>query len=216
MMTQPIRNTSARNLLAAVLLVGLVGSCRPPQADPKGDLVASLKGADVGGYLFALQEGEAQTTTSLTNRIVNQPVTLGKADTDVVLGYTRTEDRKTRTAKTFKSEVIKKASSLALLVTELETNQVVDQRPLPVAGSICDSLQKFDSLAACISQFDCASRPAFQCKANQTCRTQFADVTCCLTNGSIFSVDLFINPNTLRCSIRGPIPDVNGFALSLN
>ncbi len=216
MMTRSNRPASTHSLLTAVLLVGLVGACRHPQADPKGDLIAALKGAEVGGYLFALQEGEAQTTTSLTNRIVNHPVILGKGDSDLTLGYTRIEDRKTRAAKTYKSEVVKKASSLALLVTELETNQLVDQRPLPIAGGICDSLQKFDSLAACIGQFDCASRPAFQCEANRTCRTQFADVTCCLTNGSIFSVDLFINPNTLRCSIRGPIPDVNGLALSLN
>ena len=216
MTTHPIRHASTRSLLAAVLLVGLACSGGQPRADPRGDLIASLKGAEVGGYRFALQEGEAQTTTSLTNQVVDQPVTLGKGDTDLVLGYTRIEDRKTRTARTFKSEVVKKASSLALLVTDLGTNQVVDQRPLPIAGDACQSLPKFASLAACISQFDCASRPALQCEANRTCRTQFADVTCCLTNGTIFSVDLFINPNTRRCAIIGPIPDVNGLAVSLN
>lgn len=215
MTTQRIRPGSTRSLLSAVLLVGLACSCEQPRADPKGELIASLKGADVEGYLFGLQEGEVQTTTSLTNKIVDQPVTLGKGDADLVLAYTRIEDKKARTAKTYKSEVVKKASSLAALVTELETGKVIDQRPLPIAGDICGSLQKFDSLAACISQFDCASRPALQCKANQTCRTQFADVTCCLTNGSIFSVDLFINPNSRICSIRGPFPDVI-LALRLN
>ena len=215
MMTQPIRRASTRSLLTAALLVGLACSGGQPRADPKGDLIASLKGAEVGGFLFALQEGETQTTTSLTNNVVSQPVILGKGDANLTLGYTRIEDRKTKTAKTYKSEVVKKASSLALLVTELETNQVVDQRPLPLAGDLCQSQQKFDSLAACISQFDCASRPAFQCEANRTCRTQVADVTCCLTNGSIFSVDLFINPNSFRC-LRATIPDVNGLAVSRN
>src|SRR5258708_27308545 len=122
MMTRSNRPASTHSLLTAVLLVGLVGACRQPQADPKGELIAALKGAEVGGYLFALQEGEAQTTTSLTNRIVNQPVILGKGDSDLTLGYTSLDDRKTRTAKTSRSQAVKKASPRALHLTELESN----------------------------------------------------------------------------------------------
>jgi hypothetical protein len=215
MITKRIRAASGLYLLMAVL--SLVCSCSRPASDPKGNLIGSLKGADVKGYVFALNEDEAQTTSSLTNNAVTRPITLGKGDADLILRYTRVEDIKTKTTNTYKSEVIKKGSSLALVVTEMGTDKVIDNKSFPAAGPTCQPPGTFDSLEACISQFNCADKGAIQCEANRTCKPQFAGATCCLKNGNIFAVDFIIKPNTIRCSILGSLtPDLEGLALSKN
>lgn len=205
------RPGAASYLLIALISLGLFCSCdTTTPSDPRAELLGSLKGENVDGYLFAFNEDEARTTSSLTNRAVRELVTLGEGDSDLVLGYTRVKDNKANTASTYKSEVTKKDSSLALVVTELETNKVVDRLALPAAGPNCQPPGQFESLSACVDAFECTSG-ALLCEANRTCKPQFAALTCCLTNGQIFSVHLVIRPTRIRCLVT--VPDLEGLVL---
>jgi hypothetical protein len=208
MNTQHIRPS---RLSVALIALVLVCSCdKSALEDPRGELLDSLEGANVEGYLFALKEDAARTTSSLTNRSVQDLVQLGERDTGTVLGYTRVKDNQTKAATTYRSEVVKKDSSLALVVTDLATDKVVDRREFPVPGPACEPL--FDSLAACVEEFNCTHKGALLCEANRTCEPQFAALTCCLKNGDIFSVHLIIKPTRIRCQIV--VPDLEGFVLT--
>jgi hypothetical protein len=212
MMTKPIfirRLASTRGLFAELLFLGLACACGKPASDPKGDLVASLQGADVKGYLFALREDEAQTTSSLTNRAAHHPITLGKGDAELVLRYTRIEDKGAKTTKTYRSAVEKKGSSLELVVTDLGTPRTAVRNLLTDAGPGCQPPGSFDTLDACISslELDCSRGGALQCAANRTCESQMAALTCCLRNGQVFSVHLIISPTALHCRARDLVPD---------
>jgi hypothetical protein len=208
------RSGAASYLPIALLSLGLFCSCDTTiPSDPRAELLGSLKGENVDGYLFAFNEDEARTTSSLTNKSVRDLVTLGEGDSDLVLGYTRVKDNKANTASTYKSEVVKKDASLALVVTELETNKVIDRTAFPVAGPTCQPPGQFDDLNACINAFECTSG-ALLCEANRTCKPQFAALTCCLKNGQIFSVHLVFRPTRIRCLIA--VPDLEGFVISQN
>ena len=195
----------------ALLSFVLLCSCeKTAPSDPRGELLGSLKGANVEGYLFELKEDEARTTSSLTNPAVRELVQLGQGDSETVVGYTRVEDNRTNAATTYRSEVVKKGESLALEVTDLATDRIVDQGTFPVPGPACEP--QFETLAACVEQFNCDHKGALLCEANRTCKPQFAALTCCLTNGQIFSVHLVIPPTSRRCLIV--VPDLEGFVLT--
>ena len=195
--------------IALFSLVLLCACEKPAPPDPRGELVGSLEGANVEGYLFGLDEDAARTTSSLTNPAVRDLVKLGQGDSDTVLGYTRVKDNKTNGATTYKSEVVKKGESLSLVVTDLATDKVVDQGTFPVPGPACEP--QFETLAACVEQFNCDHKGALLCEANRTCKPQFAALTCCLTNGQIFSVHLVVKPTSLKCLVT--VPDLEGFVL---
>ncbi|HEX3128151.1 MAG TPA: hypothetical protein VH394_12545 [Thermoanaerobaculia bacterium] len=199
----------------AVLSLGLLVSCNKPPApapDPRAELVGSLNGADVQGFLFSLNEEENRTTSSLTNKAVNDLIRLDpKTDTSLPLRYTRVQEN--GTASTSRTEVVKKGGSLALVVSDVATGKVIDQRELPTPGPTCAPAGQFDSLQACIQKFNCDSRGTLLCEANRTCKAQFAALTCCLKNGTIFSVHLVVNPDSLRCQL-GVFPDLEGLVLS--
>jgi hypothetical protein len=198
--------------LIALLAIGSLFACeRAEIADSRADLIRSLKGADVRGYLFSLNEGEKQTTSALTNKAVQDVITLGKKDTGVVLRYTRVDDKNTNTSKTYKSEITKQNGSLALVVTELATGTVIETASFPVAGPACEPAGQFDSINACIDEFNCMNRGPFQCEANRSCKPQFAALTCCLKNGSTISVHLIIQPVIGRwCLLQSLIPELAG------
>lgn len=214
MMSERSRPGSGFCLPAAVLLLGLAGSCSQPATDPKADLAASLQGADVEGYHFALSEDEAQTTSSLTNGTVRGLITLGRDDADLPLRYTKIEDKQAKTAKTYRSQIVKKGPSLSLVVSEVGTDTVVETKAFPPAGPACQPEGQFDSLEACIARFNCTSKGALLCEANRTCEPQFAALTCCLKNGQIFSVHLIYPPTSIRCQLRELVPDLEGLVLS--
>ena len=208
----PLQPRCQRHLLVAALALALASCQVQPAADPRGELATALGGADVKGYLFALSEGVTQKTSSLTNSAVLQPIALGKGDADVVLRYTRIEDRSTSAKKTYKAEVQKRGPSAALVVTELGTSNVVT-RNLPATGATgggpaCGP-PAFDSLKACVDNFerDCSLGGATLCAANRTCEPQFPALDCCLTSGLLISVDLIVNPTAPRCVARDLIPN---------
>jgi len=203
--------------LAALSLTLLFLSCGPASAsDPKADLIASLKGADVDGYTFSMNEDDLATSASLTNKGLYDVYPLPQGDADLVLRYTSVEDNATRKTSIYKSEIIKKGSSLTLVITDVVANKGISKTALPVAGPACQPEGQFSSINACIERFKCLNGGALTCNANTTCQPQFAALTCCLTNGQIFSVHLVFNPTSLKCLVRGQLPDLGGLTLSQN
>src|SRR5262245_52547023 len=172
-------------LVAFIAIVSLFACELARTPDPKAELIDSLKGADVTEYLFSLNEEEAQTSSALTNKAVKDIIKLGKGATGVILRYTRIEDKKNNTSKSYKSEIITEGDSLALVVTDLTNNEVIQKKSLPTAGPACQPAGQFDSLNACIHEFNCTHESALQCEANRTCDNQFAALTCCLKDGAI-------------------------------
>lgn len=213
MTTPRVRPGSVIGLLLVLLSTGLLGSCTQPSstdpgpptaADPRAELIGSLEGADVEGYLFSLDEEQGRTTTSLTNPAVHEVVRLGEGDPGVVLRYSRVENRDERASDVFRTEVLRREAALALAVTDLATGEIVDEWPFP-DGPACE--QKFDSIAACIHEFNCASRGSLLCEANRTCNPQLAGLTCCLEDGTIVSVHLIVVPTAPRCQLRDVLLD---------
>jgi hypothetical protein len=206
---------SARCVAIAALSLALATSCSKGPPDPKDELTGELKGANVSGYAFALAETEDQKTSSLTNSAISKLVTLGNEDATVPLRYTRVENKKDKSTNVYKTEVLKKGDTLTFAVTDL-AGKVIDQRAIPPAGPNCEPPGQFDSLAACIEEFDCTKKGALQCQANRTCEPQFAALTCCLKNGTAFSVHLVIPPTkfTRVCLLKDLVPDTEGFVLS--
>ena len=211
------RSKSAFCLAIALLSLGLVTSCKtPPTPDPRQDLVNSLKGANVDGFLFATSEDDAQIVTSLTNSAVRNLIRLDSA-ANIVLRYTSIKEKNTNTTKIHKTEAVKTGTSLALLVTDIATGDVISRKAFPAPEphhADTGAAPLFDSLEDCIKDFDCKRRGALQCEANRTCEDQFAALTCCLKNGQCFSVHLIIRPTSLRCRLIGFIPDLEGLVLS--
>jgi hypothetical protein len=215
MFVKHIKPDSAFYVAVVLVSLSLLWSCaKTTVTDPKGELIGSLKGAEVEGYFFAMSEDDAQTTSSLTNNVLNDLVTFGKEDANLVLRYTRVKDKKTNAISTYRSEVIKKDTSLTLVVTDLATDKVVEEKPFPAAGPACQPPGEFDSLTACINEFNCTNKGPLLCEANRTCDPQLVALTCCLKNGQIFSVHLIINPDSFRCRFRDLVPDLEGLVLS--
>ncbi len=152
----------------------------------------------------------------MTNKGLYDVYPLGKGDADLILRYTSVADKATQKTNIYKSEVLKKGTSLTLVVTDVATNKAISKTAFPVAGPACEPAGQFASINACIERFKCLNGGTLLCNANTTCQPQFAALTCCLTNGQIFSVHLVFNPTSLRCLVRGQIPDLGGLTLSQN
>lgn len=208
---------SAGCLVAALLAFGLISSCSKAPTSPKEELVEALKGTNVDGYVFASTESSDRTIASFTNKSADGITTLASGDATRPLKYTRIKDNKANATALFKTEVIKKGTALTLAVTDISGNKILDQRTLPAVGRVCEPPAPFDSIGACIENFDCTGRGALQCQANRTCEPQVAALTCCLKNGSIISVHLLINPENRRfCLLQSLYGDIDAIAVSLN
>lgn len=209
-MVKHIRLGSAFLVPITLLSLGFLGSCKHASVpDPKGDLIRSLKGANVEGYLFSLSEEEAKTTAALTNPAVRDLIKLGKGDPGLVLRYTSVEDKRANERTVYKSEVLRHGNSLRLAVRDLATDQIVDEGTFPPPGPTCQPPGPFDSINACTEEFNCTSKGPLQCAANRTCHPQFAALTCCLKDGSIFSVHLIITPTRPLCQLLDVTPAVD-------
>jgi hypothetical protein len=179
------------------------------KTDPKADFIRSLKGANVDGFNFEISEDANQVVTSLTNGAAKDVITMGKADSTVVVRYAGIQDKKTNSTKTYKTEAVKAGSELSIVVTDIATNAVLSKDNFPVQDlptGPCDG-PKFASLQACIKDFNCKRGSELLCEANRTCKDQFAALICALNNGQCFSVHLVIRPTDLRCIILGTLPD---------
>jgi hypothetical protein len=198
-------------LFALVLVCSCNRTTKPEKADPKADLAKSLKGANVTGFDFSTREDDATAITSFTNSAVRTLITLDKDANGVVLQYASVTDKKANTTRTYKTEVLRSGTALALQVSDLATNQVVSKDNFPTATPHDEP--KFNTLEECLKDFDCKHRGELQCEANRTCKDQFAAVICCLTNGQCFSVHFIIRPTSLRCRFNDLIPNLEGLVL---
>jgi hypothetical protein len=181
-------------------------------ADQKQDLLRMLKGKNVKGFHFSLQEDENNIVALLTNRAVRKPIDLNRADPDLTLCYGRIKDKKKRTIRTFKSEVKIDESSVAIIARDLVTNRVISKNSFP--SPTPHDHARFDTLEQCIQDFRCKYGGELQCEANRTCKTQFAALTCCLNNGNCFSVHLVFHPTSLRCQILSFVTPLEGLVLA--
>ncbi len=215
-------NNHSESALCCVFLflfLGPVSSCKTSVPDLKGDLVRSLKGANVEGFHFATEEDESQRVASLTNSVVRELVNLDSGPPNLVLRYASVKDKKTNITTTNKTEIVKTGAVLALLVTDIATGETVSRTefPAPEVHQPSDpsgSPPTFDTLEACIADFNCTRRGALECEANRTCEDQFAALTCCLEGGQCFSVHLIIRPTTLKCRLSAVTPNFEGMVLS--
>ena len=183
-------------------------------ADQKQDLLRTLKGRNVKGYYFSLQEDENKVVASLTNSAVRKPINLNKARRNLILAYNQVKNKKKRTTRTFKSEVRTEGPDVAIIVRDLVTNRVISKYPFPSPTSHHPGHTRFKTLQQCIQDFRCKHGGELQCEANRTCKTQFGALICCLTNGNCYSVHLIFPPNSLRCQILSNVPPLEGLVLS--
>lgn len=205
-------------LLPFWLIVFSQISCTAPAAsDPKADLVTASKDPAAKGYNYASEEADGQTVTMLTNPAVNAPIKPGKDDETTLLRYTQVND-KGGTTTLYKSELIKKNSTMSIVVTDLTAGKVIWDKPflekVPDLDTLTIPRDGFETLQDCINDFNCKHKGALICEANETCENQFAALTCCLKNGQCFSVHLIYPPTSWRCKIRDLVPELEGLVLS--
>ena len=181
-------------------------------ADQKQELLRTLKVKNLRGYHFSLKEDGNQVVASLTNSAVQNLINLDRAGKGLILSYTKVKDKKKKTTRTFKSEVKTDGSSVTILVRDLITNRIVSKNLFPPPTMHHDS--DFQTLEQCIQDFRCKHGGELQCEANRTCKPQFAALTCCLKDGTCYSVHLVFHPTSLRCQILSNVPVLEGLVLS--
>jgi hypothetical protein len=204
---------------AALLSLSLLFACKPAKTNAREDLISSLKGANVEGFNFGTEENETQTISSLTNSAVRQLITLDGGKTSLVLRYTSVKDKNTNATKTSKAEIVKSGKELTLQVTDIANGEVMFKQtfPAPEAHRPADATSgppTFDTVEACLDDFNCTMRGPLQCEANRTCQNQWAALTCCLTNGQCISVHLIIWPTTFKCIVSPVVPNFEGVVFS--
>jgi len=198
---------------ATLLCVFLVSGCTTT-TNHRDDLLDSLKDAAATGYVVSSREDDAKEQVSLISPITNGLITLTETDPRLTLQYSAVRDKTTNTTKTFQTEVVRAGQLLELVVTDTSLHRVVDRTSFPTAPACGDATApSFDSLNACIQDFECRHAGQLQCEANRTCDPQPAALTCRLKTGECFSVHLLYPPTRPRCSIHDLIPDTEGLLL---
>ena len=221
------RSTFLFPLLTALVAVALVASCNPQtgqpppsaspspttQSDPKAELTTALKGADVSAFDFERTENDTQIVSSFTNRSLKNVVTVQPGQNNIVLKYTSVKDKGRNTAQVTKTELTRADNALAIVVTDFNTGAAISKDTFPPPQPHNPSGPTFDSLQACIDDFNCKHRGELLCEANRTCKDQFAALTCCLKSGQCFSVHLIIRPTRPLCQLINSAVNFEGFVL---
>lgn len=194
----------------ALLSLGFANACRTGQPDAREELVRSLKGQDVNGYLFATKEEADRVTTTLTNPAIANPVKLDSSNS-LVIGYASVKDKKTNATQILKAEIVRIDNGTRLRATDMNANrQVIDELFNP---RLCPGQPVFNNLDECFDDFNCKVKPELECEANKSCKTLFFDVDCCLKDGTRLEALVIIKPTRLRCLIAFPF-DVDTIRLS--
>lgn len=214
MLVKRVRPGSTFHALIAVFTLALLCSSQAASAgDPKQELIDALKGENVEGFLFALDENDTHVVTSLTNPDVHEEITLGSSDPGLVLRYTSLKEKATGATNLYKAEVVNEGTSLSFVLTDLATQQPVDFQQFPAPAGGCPP-PVFEDVSACLREFDCSQRGGFQCEANRTCQAQIVGVTCCLKDGNGVSVHLIIPPTSIRCALQNLTSGLEGLVLT--
>lgn len=196
------RLVSSFCLVMVLLSLSFIYSCKTTPPDAREELVRSLKGADVTGYLLTMKEDDNQITTSLTNGALRNPVKFDSTNR-LVIGYASVKDKKTNATRIFKAEIVKRDDKFTLQTADIGSDAATTTLPFPNPG-VCDSEPIFNSSAECQADFDCKERPALLCEANRTCKPQLFHRLCCLKDGNITDAFGFINPTKLTCLVTFP------------
>jgi hypothetical protein len=214
-MATHVRSSFALQIPIALLSLGLLCFGSAASASDPGKEPADESGGEyVKGHILTVTEDSTHVTTSQRIEATNDLITLGKDDTSLILGTKSITDKKTNTTTSYRTEVIRKDKSLTLVVTDLDTGRLIESHPFPAAGPGCFPAGEFDSLNACIAAFQCDKGAELLCQANRTCKPQFVGLTCCLKDGTAFSVHLVIRPTSFRCQFLDLAVDLEGMVLS--
>lgn len=214
-MATHVRSSFALQIPTALLSLALLcfGSAASA-SDPGKEPAYESGGEYVKGHILTVTEDSTHVTTTQRIEATNDLIMLGKEDTSLILGTKSVKDKKTNTTSFYRTEVIRKDTALSLAVTDLATGRLLEEHPFPTAGPGCFPAGEFDSLNACIAAFNCDKGSELLCEANRTCRPQFVGLTCCLKDGTAFSVHLVIRPTSFRCQLQDLVVDLEGLVLS--
>lgn len=213
-MVSPVRSSFALRIPTTLLALGLLCFGGMASAsDAKKAPAYGEKSEYVKGHITTVTEDDTHVVSSSRIHATREPITLGKDDTHLVLGTKSITDKQKNSTTSYRTEVIRKDKSLTLAVIDPGTGRLLEEHLFPAAGPGCGG-QEFDSINACIAAFHCDQGAELLCEANRTCRAQFAGITCCLKDGSAFSVHLVIRPTAIRCKLLDHIVDLEGLVLS--
>jgi hypothetical protein len=183
--------------------------------DPMEELLLRLKGKNVRGYYFGFQEFEDKTVASLTNSITRKLINLDRLGPEVTLGYSLIKDKIKGTSEIFKCEVVRKESSVSVIVRDLATDKIISETSPSV--SVEDhhiGSPDTDTTTKCQQDFLCKYGGEIQCEANRTCQDQWYSLICWFDQNNGVSIHAPIRPNTLRCQIMSNIPSLEGIVIS--
>lgn len=214
-MATHVRQSFVLHVPIALLSLGLLCFSSEASASDYGKEPPREEGSEyVEGHILTVTEDGTHVTTSQRIEATQDLISLDKDDTNLVLGTKSVTDKKANTTSSYRTEVIRKDTALTLAVTDLATGRLIESHQFPTAGPGCFPAGEFDSLNACIAAFHCDKGAELLCEANRTCRPQFAGLTCCLKDGTAFSVHLVIKPTSVRCKLLDLAVDLEGLVLS--
>lgn len=169
--------------------------------DIKAQLVSKLKGEYVNGFHFAFEEDDKKTVASLSNGAINEIIALEDSASNLIVKYFHVKIKNSKTETIYKLELIKSDEQLSFVSTETVTGRVINTIVVPPhTHPEAHDNHTFDTIGDCIADFDSSDfQVTLQQEANRTCEDQLAHVTCCLTDGSCWSLVLIIKPSSWKC-----------------
>lgn len=184
-------------------------------SDQKKELLRLLKGRNVKGFHFSLQEDRDKVVASLTNSAIRKLINMDRIRSELTLGYTWVKDSKKRTSRVFKSEALRNGDAVEIIVRDLRTDRVINKVSFPLAEEHNHAgPANGDTINKCHQEFLCKRGGEMQCEANRTCTDQHYSLICRFSDGSGVSIHGLIRPNTLRCQILSNIPPFEGLVFS--
>ena len=194
------------SLFACLLVISAIFSCTAPTPEKPQDEFLELSGnPSLDKFVESEMESKDYKVRRFNNMSIAEFVDLNNAKGENIIQYT--EVTKSGGKPTYSKTILEtKEKSARLAVVDLATGKAMWEKEFPMVDTKSDSLtvQKFNSLQACIDDFMCKNQCELEALANKTCETQFAALTCCLANGQCFSVHLVFPPTSIRCLIRPP------------
>ena len=194
------------SILASLLFTaGIIGCTKPTPEMPKDQLHELSGNPSMDNFVESQTESKDYLVRHLNNTTLPEFVDLNSTKGETVIQYTSVTKKGDKPVYS-KTILEQKEKSARLAVVDLQTGKASWEKEFPIGGIITDSLTltKFSSLQACIDDFMCKHQCELEALANKTCETQFAALTCCLTNNQCFSVHLVFPPTSFRCLIRPP------------
>lgn len=194
------------SLFVCLLVASTFLNCTAPTPEmPKDEFLELSGNPSLDKFVESEMESKDYTVRRFNNISLTEFVDLNNVKGEIVIQYTavaKTGDKPMQTKTILESN--EKSGRLA--VVDLVSGKAVWEKEFPKVDTKTDSLtvQKFNSLQACIDDFMCKNQCELEALANKKCETQFAALTCCLSNGQCFSVHLVFPPTSIRCLIRPP------------